>query len=418
MAILPNQEKVLLAELITASGRFSQIEEREALIIESGRQPANFNYTAGSARAAALNFVNKLNEGEDLDALSAIVDAIDPALPGRQRDLMRIQNVLDEWRKSARIPITLKALMQTRPEVRDILENSRGNFEAVRHKIAIAGYYKELHELLHRLQLECYIPFIRIDKSDIKNNEVQNMMRQYFDKLKTIIAHLRKVANRKLFAIDETAWLYELDQVQDALQRAIVDSDSDQFQMAIQLLHRVLSRHPARINSNLMRETPTQLLRTLIETMARLLDRFEQYNLEPQEVGQFKEDIEALKRLNEGMDALIKEHATWQDIDVMLHIITGNLSNIIDELDLYWPQLTKKSEPLYSDGNTDRTQAFRCTRKKLEHSMKEGNYQDVVTNFWQYRIEAGHRFFMIDNRLKEKCSHARHVGESLNNILR
>jgi hypothetical protein len=184
-------------------------------------------------------------------------------------------------------------------------------------------------------------------------------------------------------------------------------------------LNRVLAIQPSRINTNLNSAARTLRLPTLVSAMKFIFDKLARSNLDRDKIRQFQEGVEVLAELNERLIALVNGHDYWQELDLELRRIEGNLEKYSIELEMSWPDLKARTDVLFAGEIRDPwTVAFEQDGQNLDLALNAQNPAKIKRYFRMYRRRASDRFYRVDASLKRLCEELREVGEPLASVLR
>ena len=143
-------------------------------------------------------------------------------------------------------------------EVKETVAGFRTELEVARSQIDIMSDFKDIHDQLHYLKINCY-DCILLEASRFPDDDLaREHLDQYLDDIKPIAAKILEIADRKSPVQAEARRIHSrLEQAVDALQVAIGNSDGKKLHEAVSLLKRLLSREPAYINVQLTARTGT-----------------------------------------------------------------------------------------------------------------------------------------------------------------
>ncbi len=335
-----------------------------------------------------------------------------------------LADALDLYEDSKRVGAGLTALteLMDTPEVRAAVVAFRTDFRAANARIEEMSVYKELHDLLHRLQFHCYNGIVQ-EAARFPNDEMafDNLM-DYELTLQNIIGDLRNVIADSEFGMSETAWIEDLVKAQVYLRGALDAEDGNQLKKTIWLLNRVLAVQPAQINTRLNTAARVLRLPNLVDALTRVRDSLVGLELAPAEMGkiqQFETGVTALAALNHSLAKRVEEHDQWQVVDLELRRIEAVMGQDMLELEMSWADLKTKTEQLlYGDSTAEWVIAFKADSDNLGRAITEQNPARVKRYFRRYRRRAGDRFYRVDMELKKLCEDLRQIGEPLTAVMR
>jgi hypothetical protein len=313
--------------------------------------------------------------------------------------------------------IALTELMQA-PEVRSAVVTFRNYFQSTCKQIEVLGDYKDLHDLLHTLQLQCHNFMLQQARRPLDDEVEWDDLIDPELTLQEVINDLREVAQRPSCVAIDTAWIQDLVVAREELHGAIESSHTKQLKKAVWCVNRVLAVQPSQINNGLNQAAYDLHLSELVQAMTCVRDYLVPHQLDPKKVHQFEEGVNALASLDDKLAACVKAHDLWQAVDAELRRIEGNLGEDITELELSWPGLKAIADLLYSGSSEEWALLFKTDSEKLESAIAAQNPAKVKQYFRRYRRQADMQFYRVDGDLKKQCEDLRAVGEPLSSVLR
>lgn len=304
------------------------------------------------------------------------------------------------------------------PEVKPLVVVYRVVFRQAGEQITVLANYKELHDGLHELQVQCYNLIVTELPRFPADAVAQDNLQQHEITLQDIIDRLRQVAGRAPYLANEAVWVEALEQGRAELRGALDHDDANRLKKAVRCLDRVLAVQPSVINTRL-NETARQLpLPRLVEAMNTVYHKIDALRLpDADRVSRFEDGVEALGGLNEALAHLVKDHDQWQMVDAELRRIEVYLEREIDELEQSWPDLKRRAEPLYARSLETWADSIRKDRDRLDTSLSAHDLVKIKSAFRNYRRRALDRFFRVDDALNTLCGNLRRVGEPLAAVL-
>lgn len=293
------------------------------------------------------------------------------------------------------------------------------HFREANQQVEVLNSYKDLHDLLHRLQHDVYEPIAQEakrfpDDEDARENLLvhEQGLQEALDELADLVAH-------GTFISDEPARIQaELGEARETLRPALEASDVPGLRKAIWRLNHVLALMPPKINVRLNDAARALNLEDLAASMEIVCRKLRELGLRPEQVDQFEEGVAALARLAGTLTTLVGDHDRWQWVEQELRRIEGDLARSLEELENSWPQLKSQMEPLYAGSAESWAVALKTDGEKLEVTLATQDLVKVRQCFRSYRRQAGRRFFRVDDTLKRQCHELRHAGEPLAAVLR
>ena len=311
----------------------------------------------------------------------------------------------------------LTELMQY-SEARSAVITFRVDFQAACEQINIIANYKELHDLLHTLEFQCYNGIVQESKRFPDDETAFDILTDHEMTLQKILMEVQEVASRETIATNEVLWLKDLERGQEELHAAIEEVDTRRLQRTIWLLNRILAIQPSRINTNLNLAARTLRLPALVNALKSIWERLSKSNLNQEKLKQFQLGVEVLAELNDRLTALVIGHDYWQELDLELRRIEANLEKDLIELEMSWPDLKERTEVLFNPFGDQWAVSFHLDSQNLDAALNAQNPIKIKRFFRMYRRRASDRFYQVDVTLKRLCEELREVGEPLASVLR
>lgn len=289
------------------------------------------------------------------------------------------------------------------------------DFEVLREQILILGDYKQLHDLLHELQLNCYKPIID-EATRFPEDRARENLTEYELRLHDLLQGFEEVTSRPSFTKEQILWLQHLKQARQDLMEAIDHSDAAKLKASIKLMKGVLGKQPSKIDARLNTLAGQLRLANLVSVMALMRDMMTTLTLDLKKVKEFETGAREMDRLNQNLKCLIEKHNQWQEVDDELRRIEDLLEQNeqgIDELIDSWPSLKMLLLPLFGAETDARAQSFKVDGEKLESAIQAHDPFKIKQSFRRFRGQANTRFFAVDDALKRTCEELRLLGEPL-----
>ncbi|MBD2459112.1 hypothetical protein H6G80_34320 [Nostoc sp. FACHB-87] len=304
------------------------------------------------------------------------------------------------------------------PQVRAAVFAFRTDFQAVCEQIDVLVNYKDLHDLLHTLEFQCYGGIVQEAKRFPDDETALDILMDHQLTLQQIVTDIQEIALRGTLAKNELLWLKDLVQATEELHGGIENLDTRQIKRAVWLINRVLAIQPSRINTSLNIAARVLRLPALVKALTCVRDNLTHCELDADKASQFNDGVEALASLEHSLTILVHSHNDWQELDLELRRIEANIEQDIFELELSWPDLKAMAESLYSSSIDEWALMFQQDSENLDSAIASKNPVKVKRYFRSYRRRAGDRFFRVDMDLKRLCGNLRIVGEPLVSVLR
>ncbi|OEU53183.1 MAG: hypothetical protein BA861_11575 [Desulfobacterales bacterium S3730MH5] len=412
------------------------VEQNIPVVVAMQYEVSNF-----TARQFALEFYRRLSENAPVDkALQegrrqislgsigyAARDFATPVLFMRvqdgylfQRSVAKVtKEVLSEDKSNSvrDALIVLRELLRD-PEVQASVVKYQTVFQVARQQIDILYNYKGLHDQLHELELKCYNYIVQLSKRSQLHEEDWNTLTDYDIDFEDTITEIGDIVNRETFHSDETKNINRLVQAREELNEAIKNQDMQKLKGVRGLLSRVFAHWPFEINIRLGTAARTLQLPELVSVMKSVRDSLSKLDLDPDKVGRFMDGVQGLEILNQSLDARIREHDQWQEVDQDLRRIQGTIGRDIDELQGSWGELKASIGQLCGDSTEEWVKSLKEEGEKLEQAMVDPDSTRTRDHFLRYRRRGMLRFYRVDKNLKILCGNLNRIGEQLPPLLR
>jgi len=319
--------------------------------------------------------------------------------------------------EQASLGLAAMAEMISAPDVRARVEVFQDSFGIACRQIDRLSNYKDLHDLLHDLQFNCYNPIMRGAGNFPENTLFLESLDDYAAELQQVINGLWEIAERAVFSTNEQAWIRQFSLTTELLRGAIEQSSRALLDQATSQIGRVLYIHPTRINERL-KETARELpLSKLIEAMVFVQQYPARSDGDTEKLRLIGQGVAALELLSQNLAKLIDEHDIWQEIELELQRIE-RVEQLLQELAWLWPDLKTRFTPLCHERNDRWTRELWQVGEKLERALATPTPTTVTAAFRPFRRQAGLCFFQADKKLKDLCRSLRRVDGPLNSVLR
>jgi hypothetical protein len=309
----------------------------------------------------------------------------------------------------------LSELMQM-SEVRAAVVTFCADFGAACQQIDVLSDHKQVHDLLHTMQIHCYHPIVQEAKRFPTDDMALDNLMDYELTLQGIVRDLQRAAEQESLASFEMSWIAELDRARQELHDALEDLEPQLLKRAVWRLKRVLAIQPSQVNTRLNDAARALRLPDLLHTLTAVRDHLATLDLDRGKVHQFQAGVEALNKLNQALAELVESHDRWQVVDLELRRIEAAMGQDTMELEMSWPSLQELVEPLI-DVDREWTEGLRASTKALTEAIGQENPAKIRRSFWRYRRQAVDRFYRVDVDLKNLCEDLRQVGDPLNSVM-
>jgi hypothetical protein len=311
-------------------------------------------------------------------------------------------------------------LMKNSADVQISVFASKQEFKTAYDKIDQVGDYKSLHDLLHRIQLYCYNQIVEAALRFPDDELTLDNLNNHAMTLEEIIAELKLVGGKPAMQKQESVWMDEVGLAHADLCIAINSLDQSLLKKVIWRLNRLLTTQPNRINILLNAAARDLHLPQLLQALRRVFGSLETGDPEPkriEKIATFKSGIDALGRLNQVLSLLVDHHDRWQALDVELRRIDASIDRDLIELEMSWPDIKLKVEPLILTYPGQWAIALKQESEALDLALTGNNPAKVCRGFRMVLRRATTRFYQVDIELKSICGEMRQIREPLAAII-
>jgi TIR domain-containing protein len=289
-------------------------------------------------------------------------------------------------------------------------------FSAATRQIEVLGYYKDLHDLLHTLQFSCYnylMNIVRSAKREPDDISIWDNVVEYERALEKIIEGLRVAAAATSVAHVSLPWIDGLLVNLKQVFQAIDENNVDGIASAINPIQRILAREPSRINDRLAMAAEALQLPALIHALIGVRNTIDVDGINRAAVKKFTDGVSAICDLKEKLDTLIENHNRWQEIDIELRRIEGQMTSDNSELEYSWTELKRMIEPQVVEVEEQWARLLQREIQKLDAALTDTDARKIGQAFQSLRTRANYRFYDVDCSLKILCEKLRGVGQPL-----
>jgi hypothetical protein len=315
--------------------------------------------------------------------------------------------------------LALVELMRN-PEVQAKVATFDAVFETSSTQIETLGYYKDLHDLLHTLQFNCcnYLTnnIVRRARRDPDDETLWDDVDGYEQTLQNIMGGLERAAQQASIGRAALPWIQKLIDNLKLLFQCLEQKDIQQIEDAVKPIQRVLAVRPSQINACLAAAAEALPLPRLVEDLTRVRDSLDSGRVSSLTVSKFASGVEAIELLKENLNALIDSHNKWQEIDLEIRRIEGNMAADYSELEDSWADLKVLTESQCECSEEDWAQLLKKKIAELDKALADADAVKIRQSFQSYRSKSNARFFEVDLSLKELCAQLRKVGEPLTTV--
>lgn len=351
---------------------------------------------------------------EDNDAITDVAAALNCAVP---RPVAHDASATTEERNNATEGLAaLQQLMQNK-EVRDAVGDFQAEFKGAASQIEVLGIYKDLHDLLHTLQFQCYKGIAQEARRFPEDDASHDILADHELTLNSLIAQVQDLSARPVAAGLDLGWMQDLRDASAALTQALGQAVAKPLTQTLWLLDRVLAVQPSQINTRLNAAARALRLADLVQALSVIHKQLTGAPLDPVKLQAFSDGIQALGALQQTLTSLVIEHDRWQALDLDLRRIQSNVRSNLTELELSWDRVKIMSDPLTASPEQWAVD-LRATGSTLAQAFAAHDAARQRQAFQRFYSQASDRFYRVDTSLKRVCESLRTIAEPLNTLLR
>jgi hypothetical protein len=302
-------------------------------------------------------------------------------------------------------------------EVSEAFEAYQGRLEQTRGQVGRLTTYKQVHDQLHAVQIQCYNLLVQ----EIKRFPQE---RVGWEALQSIEQNLENTADKvEEIAEDDGVGPAASEQIAEVaaalaeahavLKRAVGQKDFQQLKKARYSLSGTLSRGPSSISHSLTQMVNDVHLDLLGEGMGRVAQLCHSYAVDPAALDDVQESVEALGHLDGLLRQRIEQHDEWQRFEDELQRIESDLErNYYENFGWSWDDVKGRARPLLADGAgawaDELTQDGARVDAAVAPAAAGGEPGPVpeaaLQAFLSYRGRARQRFYQVDVDLLKHCT--------------
>ena len=303
------------------------------------------------------------------------------------------------------------ALLKLSPEA---YSRTIKSFETASQQIERMATYKDLHDLLHKLQVDIYNMAIYPAADFPKNARAGAELLQYKAKMGRLVSDLKGILASPAVDPREKDWVGYIEIAYQTLDKALTTGDATLLRNALDVLKSVIVRQPTVINGILTKAAGELQLKMLAEALSGLSKEAQEGSLDAARLGQIQEGAEAILALSNKLTALVNDHDAWQGVSDKW----GNFEESqMDMLKILWPSLKVEAGRLYLDREEDWATQLSAASDALDQALAGNNPWDLTQAFITYQSGVVDRFFKVDTDLKNLCGEVRKISDPLKKAL-
>lgn len=390
-------------------GQSKKDKARELIIFFERRRRTNVLITVFREHRPNISLADITLEEGDEDP-TASVPAAPPPLVSSTKDHSNTVLVSKSF-------VSLMRLL-ARPDMHTAVVSFQTDFQAASNQIDLMNDFKLVHDLFQELENRYFL--IQNDERRLPADDMAwDSIAINEPELQGKISDLRAVTQRETFAKDDTRWITQLDKASESIRTSVEEFDLEELKKGTGLLYRVLNRTPSRINAQLVSTATALRLDALEQAMQTISTNLANSDLSLDNVvDEIQNGVAALGGLDNRLNALVREHNAWQEVDDELRRVEASLNQNADELDDAWFDLEPMLRALTANETDEWAVGLNDVVDKLTEALKEQAVVTVRRLFRRFQSQVRRRFRQVDLELLTLCQDLQRIGESLDLLLR
>jgi len=304
------------------------------------------------------------------------------------------------------------------PQVREQLSQFRALFSGARRQIALLGRYKAFHDVLQELE----VPFNAIERE--KNRLLVSP--EAWDELRDPLESMQLLLERTLGVLGEERLKDEFAMSRRRLADAAASlaaamaGEPKKLEGAVHHVRRVLGLDLSSANNRLLATARELGLGAVVAALRSVLANLRHGRASRASIDELARLVTSLDELHTGLEALVREHDQWQEIDNNLRLLVGSGPAALDEALLSWPLVRASLEAVLQAGdNADWVRSIDPAVKKLDGELdrraEPGTCIASLRSLWR---RCNQRFVEVDRQLLRTCEELQRVGDTLDSVLK
>jgi hypothetical protein len=303
-------------------------------------------------------------------------------------------------------------------EVEHQLSQFRALFREARNQIALLGRYKAFHDVLQELEL----PFNAIERDRkrlLASPEAWDELRDPLEELQQRIGQTLAVLADDRLGDEFDLSRRRLGDAAAALTAAFA-GERARLDAAMHHVRRVIGLDLSSANNRLIATARELGLGAVVAALRGVLGTLDRGGAGDTGLDELTRLVSALADLHGALEALVREHDQWQEIDNNLRQLVGSGPGIAEELAVSWPLLRDSlTEVVTAGGAADWTRvvdaAARALDGELARQADAGKCLASLRSLWR---RCNQRFVDVDKQLLRTCEQLRQVGDTLDSVLK
>jgi hypothetical protein len=302
------------------------------------------------------------------------------------------------------------------PEVEQQLSQFRALFREARNQIGLLGRYKAFHDILQELE----VPFNAVERDRkrlLASPEAWDELRDPLEELQQRIGQTLEVLAADRLRDEFAMSRRRLTEAAAALTAALA-GERARLDAAMQHVRRVIGLDLSSANNRLIATARELGLGAVVAALRAVLGDLGRGGAEAA-IPELTRLVTSLADLHGALEALVREHDQWQEIDNNLRVLVGSGPGAADELAVSWPLLRASiAEVVKAGGAADWTRGVDAAAQALDGELARGaDAGKCIASLRSLWRRCNQRFVDVDKQLLRTCEQLRQVGDTLDSVL-
>jgi hypothetical protein len=314
----------------------------------------------------------------------------------------------------------LSGMTRVSPHMREAAARFSSLFMVACKQVDLMGDFKDLHDRLHQIQIQCFDTIVR-DEKRFPQPDVLEAYDLYQSELRKKLLSIQSIGERGRVQMDIQNWYPDLAQADQDLEQAINQSDPRLLRHAKRKLADVLETQPVAINQSLIntaRQLPSKELLAALSELEKDMEPLLGNEIKDEQYGNFCTGVQELQAMFVQLDGLLNEHNLLQFVNWKLQHIRVQIEQDLLELQDSWDDVRERATPLYVGRSEIWALELQQKGHALDESLLAANTNEPRRAFGRYAYAISERFFKVDVDLKSLCEQLRKIGEPLAELIR
>lgn len=314
----------------------------------------------------------------------------------------------------------LSEMARASADLREAAARFTSLFTMACRQVDLMGDFKDLHDRLHQIQIQCFDTIVR-DEKRFPQPDVLEAYDLYQSELGKKLVAIQAIAERGRVAMDIENWYPDLVLANKEFEQAINQSDPRLLWRAKRKMADVLETQPIAINQSLIntaKQLPSAELLAALDELAQDMQPLVGTEIKAEQITTFNTGVQELRGMFTQLNGLLNEHNLLQHISWKLQHIRAQMEQDLLELQYSWDDIKTRAEPLYMGRSEIWAVEMLQKSQALDTSLNAENPNEPRRAFGRYAYAVSDRFYKVDVDLKTLCEQLRKIGDPLAALIR